>query len=66
MQPIKKDLKILILAKPECGKIKINSDGTFTYLPYIDYLGMDSFCYVTTTNEGPRINKIKFNIQIND
>lgn len=59
----KKNLKILILAKPEYGKIKINSDGTFTYLPYINYCGMDSFCYVATTNEGPRITKIKFNIQ---
>lgn len=62
----KKDMKILILNNPEYGKIKINSDGTFTYLPYIDYYGMDSFCYVTTTNEGPMITKIKFNIQIND
>ena len=62
----KKYLEILVLAKPEYGKIKINSDGTFTYLPYIDYCGMDSFCYVATTNEGPRITKINFNIRINE
>ncbi|UTB32819.1 MAG: Ig-like domain-containing protein [Methanobacterium sp. ERen5] len=57
------DLNILLLAKPAYGKVKINSDGTFTYIPYMDYRGIDSFCYVATTKEGPRITEIKFNIQ---
>jgi hypothetical protein len=62
----KKDSKISILTKPKFGKFKINCDGTFTYLPYTDYCGMDSFCYSVTTNEESKISQIKFNIQIND
>lgn len=62
----KKDLNISILTHPEFGKVKINSDGTFTYIPYVDYCGMDSFCYVETINNEHKTTKIKFNVQMND
>jgi len=44
----KKNLNYEIVSKPNYGKIKINCDGTFTYLPYINFCGRDSLSYVVT------------------
>ncbi|MEX0312448.1 MAG: beta strand repeat-containing protein, partial [Tateyamaria sp.] len=39
-------LSVTSLGKPGHGSVQINSDGTVTYVPTVNYFGHDSFTYV--------------------
>jgi hypothetical protein len=39
-------------AKPKNGSLSLQSDGAFTYTPSAGFLGVDSFTYAATSDEG--------------
>lgn len=51
VEDYEKNWRYEIVSKPNYGKIKINSDGTFTYLPYINFCGRDCLSYIVTNGK---------------
>ncbi len=46
------DLTIISFTQPTNGTLVLNSDGTFTYTPFGDYNGPDSFTYTISDGNG--------------
>ena len=45
------DLKVSLLAPPEHGKLELNQDGSFSYVPNLNYEGNDAFEYTVSDGE---------------
>jgi len=42
----------VLVAPTSYGPLKLNADGSFTYVPQIDFVGMDEFQYLATDGTG--------------
>ena len=58
------DLLFSLNAAPAHGEVEVNSDGTFTYTPYQDYNGTDSFVVQVEDGEGG-VDTAVVNITVN-
>jgi len=55
---------IALLQDVQNGDLTLNQDGSFEYLPNVDFIGNDSFVYQLTASNGRR-NQANVNIRVN-
>ena len=60
------DTTVMILSQPIHGTVTINVDGTITYLPQTNYVGVDLFTYTIRDNLGALSNVATVTIMVTD
>lgn len=56
---------IIEIDQPQHGQATINEDRTVTYLPNVDYNGLDSFIYTIYDTDGYYFSQAEVSIQVN-
>ena len=57
---------IVVTLNPKSGTIRVNGDGTITFLPSPSFLGNDTFRYTVRDNEGATSNQAVVTINVVD
>ena len=60
--PISGSLTTSLAVAPLYGRVKVNADGSFFYLPNPGYIGPDVFFYTLSNGQSSRVGRVRLNV----